>query len=560
VGRPRRPRRRALVDPRLVRYARATRHFLVVTVVIGALVAGLLVAQAWLVASAVAGAVGSHQGLSRLRATLVLLVAVIAARALLGWLSELTAARASASAKSDLRRALVHRVAELGPRGVDRVGGSDLVVLAGSGIDALDAYFAKYLPQVLLAVMVPLTVVVAVLGSDWVSAAILAVTIPLIPVFMWLIGSMTKARTERQAALLRRLAGHFLDVVGGLPTLKVFGRARAQVDSIRTISDRYRSATMDTLRLTFLSSLVLELLATISVAVVAVAVGLRLLDGHLGLRSALFVLVLAPEAFWPLRSLGATYHASAEGMQAAIDIFGVLERPVPPTGARLDVPDPSRAAIAIAGLTVTYPGRGTPAISDLSLRVDPGETVAVVGPSGCGKSTLLQVLLALVAAEQGSVTVGGVDLAELDPDAWRARVAWVPQWPHLFARSIGDNIRLGRPGATDAEVAQAAARAGLTETVARLPAGLGSPLGQGGSGLSSGERQRVALARAFVRDAPLLLLDEPTANLDGATEGEVLDAVEELAAGRTAIVVAHRPSLLRLGDRVVHLASAMAGA
>ncbi len=543
----------APVDPRLLRYTRATRHFLALTVVIGGLVASLLVAQAWLVASSIAGTVGSHRGLAELRSPLVLLLLVIAGRALLRWLAELTAHRTSASAKSDLRNALVRRMAELGPHGIDRAGRSDLVVLAGSGIDALDAYFAKYLPQQLLALIVPVTVVAVVFWSDWVSATILAVTLPLIPLFMWLIGSMTKTRTERRAVLLRHLSGHFLDVVGGLPTLKVFGRARAQAITIRTMSDRYRSATMDTLRLTFLSALVLELLATISVAVVAVAVGLRLLDGHLGLRSALFVLILAPEAYWPLRSLGGTYHASAEGMHAAIEVFEVLERPVLPVGTFRGIPDPSRSTIRISDLAVTYDEGASPAISGLSFSIDPGETVAIAGPSGCGKSTALQVLLGLVTPSQGSVTVGGVALAELDPEAWRSCLTWIPQRPHLFARSIGDNIRLGRPGATEAQVTRAVARAGLTETVARLPAGFSTPLGDGGSGLSLGERQRVALARAFLRDVPLLLLDEPTANLDAKTEESVLDAVAELAAGRTTILVAHRPCLLPLADRVVHL-------
>ncbi len=367
-----RPTRTSPVDPRLLRYTRTTRRFLIVTVGIGGLVALLLVAQAWLLASSIAGTVGSHRGLAELRLPLALLLVVIAGRALLRWLAELAAHRASASAKSDLRNALARRMSELGPHGIDRIGGSDLVVLAGSGIDALDAYFAKYLPQLLLACIVPVTVVAVVLSTDWVSAAILAVTIPLIPLFMWLIGSMTKSRTERRAALLRRLAGHFLDVVGGLPTLKVFGRARVQVATIRTMSDRYRSATMDTLRLTFLSSLALELLATISVAVVAVAVGLRLLDGHLGLRSALFVLVLAPEAYWPLRSLGATYHASADGMHAAVDIFEVLEESVPPAGTSRHVPDPSASTIEITDLEVRYEGRSAPAVSGLMVTVDPG--------------------------------------------------------------------------------------------------------------------------------------------------------------------------------------------
>ena len=307
-------------------------------------------------------------------------------------------------------------------------------------------------------------------------------------------------------------------------------------------------------KVAFLSSLILELLATYSVALVAVAVGLRLLGGHLSLATALFVLILAPEAYLPLRRLGTNYHASAEGVRAAEEVFEVLERPAPSRGARTDLPDPSRFPLRVERLEVVYPDRPVPALSGVNLEVDPGEVVAIAGPSGSGKSTLLSVLVGLAPAWSGSVTVGPTSLADLDPDLWRTRVAWVPQRPHLFARSIADNIRLGRPNATDDQVRAAVADAGLEVLVERLPAGLDTVLGHDGAGLSTGERQRVALARAFVRDAPLLLLDEPTANLDGRTEEGVLRAVRRLTVGRTVVIAAHRPSLLALADRVVHLA------
>ena len=527
------------------------------SVLLGGATAALLVAQAWLIANTVARVVVGHQSLGQVRTLLALLLAAIAARSAVGWFGERLADRASASAKSDLRRALVERIAELGPSGIDRERSSSLVVLATTGIDALDSYFARYLPQLFLAVIVPVTVIVVVLGADWISAVLIAVTVPLIPIFMALVGATTRARMGRQAALLHRLAGHFLDVVAGLPTLKVFGRAKAQVAAVRQITDRYRTATMGTLKVAFLSSLILELLATFSVALVAVSVGLRLLGGHLDLATALFVLILAPEAYLPLRALGVNYHASAEGMQAAGEVFEVLERPLPARGTRTDVPDPSGVAIRIDRLEVCHPGRRLPALHDASLTVEPGEVLAIAGPSGCGKSTLLSVLLGLAPTWSGSVRVGGTELGDLDPDAWRARLAWVPQHPHLFARSIADNVRLGRPDATDAEVRRAVTDAGLDDVVSRLSEGLETRLGTDGAGLSAGERQRMALARAFVRDAPLLLLDEPTANLDGRTEEEVLAAVQRLTVGRTAVIVAHRPSLLAIADRVIHLTPAL---
>jgi thiol reductant ABC exporter CydD subunit len=537
----------------LLRRARATRPFLALSVALGAVTALLIVAQAWLLATTVSGAFRRGKGLAELRAPLALLVAVVAARALVAWASEVSANRCSASVKSELRAALVQRAAVLGPDGrvVGRTG--DLAAVATRGIDALDGFYARYLPQLVLAVIVPLTVLAAVVGRDWLSAVIMAVTLPLVPVFMALVGMASRKQTDRQFRTLQVLSGHFLDVVAGLATLKVFGRSKAQVATIREVTDSYRRATMATLRVTFLSSLVLELLASVSVALVAVSIGLRLLGGHLDLRTALFVLVLAPEAYLPLRLVGANYHASAEGMSAAEQLFAVIDRPLPARGTRTDVPDPATSRLTVEDLSVTYPGRDRPALDGFSMVVEPGQVMAVVGPSGSGKSTLLGVTLGLVAPQAGAVRVGRVAVSELDPDAWRARIAWVPQRPHLFAASIADNIRLGRPDADDGDLLRAVAGAGLGDLVARLPDGLETRIGERGAGLSAGERQRIALARGFLRDAPLLLLDEPTANLDGETEAAVIDSVRRLARGRTVVLVAHRPALAALADRVVEM-------
>ena len=540
-------------DPRLLRYARTTRRFLTLVVGVGGATALLVVAQAWLIATIVAGAFIQHRGLASLRDEIGLLLLAVAGRAALAWAAERAAHRAAASAKSELRCAAAEHVAALGPEGLERCDPGQVTVLVTTGIEALDGYFSRYLPQLFLAVIVPVTVIGVVAGADWISAAIIAVSVPLIPLFMALVGATTRERTQLRMHSLQRLAGHFLDVVAGLPTLKVFGRAKAQARSIAAVTDRYRNTTIATLRLTFLSSLVLELLATVSVALVAVAVGLRLLGGTVTFEHALFVLVLAPEAYLPLRALGANYHASADGMRAAEEIFELLDEP--PTGT-LDGAGSVQAhdtSIRIESLEVAYPGRAIPALLDADLVVEPGETVALTGPSGCGKSTLLAVVLGLRRPASGSVTLGGVHLSQLDLEDWRRSLAWVPQRPHLYARSVADNIRLGSPGATGAQLNGALRAAGLEEVVRDLPHGIDTVLGDGGAGLSAGERQRLALARAFVRDAPLLLLDEPTAGLDGETEAQVLSAVRELLVGRTALIVAHRPALAALADRVVEL-------
>ena len=546
------------IDPRLIRYARATRSYLAMSTVLGVVSAFLIITQAWLLARGISGAVVEGRDLASLRTTVVALLAVVACRAAIVWSAEVVAQRSSARAKSQLRMVFLERVAQLGPTGSIPGATGELATLATRGIDALDDYFARYLPQLLLAVIVPVAVLGTVLWSDWVAAAIIAITLPLIPLFMALVGATTRDRTNRQLDSLQHLSGHFLDVVAGLPTLKVFGRAKAQAQAVRDVTDRYRRTTIATLRLAFLSSLVLELLATISVALVAVAVGLRLLGGHLEFRTALFVLVLAPEAYLPLRLLGANFHASAEGMSAASQVFEVLETPPPPRGVLTEVPNPAETGLRVDGLRVAYPGRAGPAVHDLSLTVDPGELLAITGPSGCGKSTLVGVLLRFVLPAAGSVRLGDVELADLDPDVWRSHVAWVPQRPHLFATSIADNIRIGRRGASQGDLDRAVADAGLNGVIANLPRGLDTRLREGGAGLSVGERQRVALARAFLRDAPLLLLDEPTANLDGDTEADVLAAVRRLARGRTVILVAHRPALAAMADRVVHMEPSLA--
>jgi ATP-binding cassette subfamily C protein CydCD len=542
------------LDRRLLRYARATRTFIAASVGLGTAGALLIVAQAALLVDVVCEAFQQGRGLAALRAPLAALLAVVLARAVIAWASELLAARSSARAKSQLRGALLGRAAELIPYGSRRQRTGELAVLAGRGIDALDDYFALYLPQLVLAAIVPVVVLAAVLADDWISGAIILVTIPLIPLFMALVGAVTRERTEHELRALQRLAGHFLDVVAGLPTLKVFGRSRAQVAAIGAVTERYRRSAVATLRVTFLSSLVLELVATLAVAIVAVAIGLRLLDGAIGLRAGLFALVLAPEAYLPLRRLGASYHAAAGGTAAADQVFAILEQPAPESRGGHPPPDLAGSPIAVEGLTVTYPGRERPALADVSLTISPGEILALAGPSGCGKSTLIGVLLGFIAPDRGTVRVGERPLGEIERCGWRERLAWVPQHPHLFRASILENVRVGSAEATEADVLAALEAAGLLGVVEELPRGLQTPLGEQGAGLSAGERQRLALARAFVRDVPLLLLDEPTAALDLATERDLLATLRGLARGRTVVLAAHRPALLSLADRVVRLA------
>ncbi|GAA2064728.1 thiol reductant ABC exporter subunit CydD [Streptomyces albiaxialis] len=532
------------VDPRLLRYARAVRVFLAAAVALGLAGAVLVIGQAMLIADIVVSAYRDKELEGR---ALVLLAAVSVARALVSWLTELAANRCGASVKSELRTGLLRHATALGPGYLSAQRTGELTALATRGVDALDDYFARYLPQLGLAAVVPVAVLARIVTEDWVSAAIIVGTLPLIPLFMILIGWATKSKMDRQWRLLARLSGHFLDVVAGLPTLKVFGRAKAQAENIRAITADYRRATLRTLRIAFLSSFALELLATISVALVAVSIGMRLVHGGMDLYTGLLVLILAPEAYLPLRQVGAQYHAAAEGLSAAEEVFAVLETPVPEAGDR-PAPAVRDAEIELDEVVVRHEGRSADSLPRISLVVRPGETVALTGPSGAGKTTLLRVLLGFTRPAEGRIRVGGTPLASLSPASWHEQIAWVPQHPYLFAGTVAENVRLARPDADEEAVRRALRDAALGDVSPSLA------LGEGGAGLSAGQRQRVALARAFLADRPLLLLDEPTAALDGETEGAVLEAVRRLSAGRTVVLVTHRPALLDAADRVVELA------
>lgn len=536
-------------DPRLLRRVPAARRDLAVLAALGGLTALLVVVQATALATVLAAAVHGRLATGALAG----FVAAVGGRALVTWGQGTVAARAAATVKATLRADLLAAVGRHGPGWVAGQRAGQLATLTGRGLDALDAYFTGYLPQLVLSVTVPAAVLARLVFADWSSALIIVLTLPLIPVFGALLGWQAQAATERQWRRLSMLGGHFLDMVAGLPTLRAFGRARAQTGVVRRMADGHRVATMGTLRIAFLSALVLELVATLSVALVAVPVGIRLLDGGITLATALLVLLLTPEAYLPLRTAGSRFHASMEGLTAldeALTVSAVPAGDAPVASGRVRTPS-GDGEIVFSGVTVAY--ERTTALRDVTLTIRPGERIAVVGPSGAGKSTLLGLLLGFVTPTAGRITVAGVDLADVDPDDWRRQIAWVPQRAHLFAATLADNIRLGAPDTPDADLARAVTDAALDEVVTALPDGLGTLLGERGHGLSSGQRQRVALARAFLRDAPLVLLDEPTARLDTASETTVLDATRRLVAGRTALLVAHRPALLADADRVLHV-------
>lgn len=528
------------VDPRLLRRARATRNYLVAGVAVGIATAMLAIAQAWLLSRLVVGVFTAH----RLERPLLLvwLAVVFVGRAGLGWANQVLAHRSSAAVKSQLRDDIV---AARGRAPLAQRSSGETVQLMTTGLDALDGYFAQYLPQLVLAASVPFIVGAVIMWVDWVSAVVLVCTLPLIPAFMILIGLRTQERVDRRWKVANRLANHFADLIAGLPTLQVFGRAAAQEKGLTQIEDRNRQETMGTLRVSFLSSLALELIATLSVAVVAVGIGLRVVAGELDYTTALFVLVLAPEAYTPIRLVGARYHDSADGVAAADSAFALIDAAPGPSGS-LPAPSLTTATVRLEGLTHTYLGADTPALPPLDLELAPGQIVALTGASGGGKSTALAALMGFLSPTGGRITVDGTDLAHLDPTSWRRQVAWVGQHPGMIDGTVADNVALGDPTANRRQVAAALARAGAVG----IP--LDQHVGEDGVGLSAGERRRVAIARALLRidaGARLLVLDEPTAGLDAESEATVLRSVREAGAG--ALVVSHRRTVLEAADQVV---------
>jgi thiol reductant ABC exporter CydD subunit len=546
------------LDPRLLRRARPARALLAVDAGIGVAAAVLILLQATLFARVVARAFGGAS-LDAVSTGLLLLLVVFAARAVLAWGFEVAGRRAASSVLSELRLGLVEQRLRRQPVASDGAASAEIAAAAVHGVDSLEAYFARYLPQVVLACVVPLAALAWIAIVDVTSALVLLATLPLVPVFMWLIGRYTEEQTRRRWQSLHLLSTHFLDVVRGLPTLRAFNRAGEQAAKVEDVSDRYRLATMATLRVSFVSGSVLELAATLGVALAAVTVGVRLVDGGIGLQAGLTVLVLAPELYQPLRQLGAQFHASVDGLAVAERMLAVLDAPPAVDAAgHARAPSPAREPVRLERVSFAYPDRPVPALDALDLQLFPGETVGLVGESGAGKSTVAALLLRLRQPAQGRVSVGGVDLSSCDAEGWRRQVAWLPQQPMLFRGTVADNIRLGDAHASGDAVRAAARLAGADDFVRRLPAGYDTIVGDGGRPLSAGEVQRVALARVFLRDAPFVILDEPTANLDPASATLVVDAVERLGTGRTVLLITHRPDAARHADRIVKLVAGRA--
>ena len=571
------------LDKNLLRQITTVRVLLALTVVYGLLIGVLIVLQALTLSQIIARVFLHGDTLDAVWNLMIGFLAIVTIRALLSWASDVTAFQAAARVKSDLRERVFNHLMALGPTYICGERTGELINTTVEGIEALEQYFSQYLPQLALAALLPLCILAFVLPIDLLSAIVLLLTGPLIPLFMILIGKAADALTRKQWKSLSFMSAHFLDVLQGLTALKMLGRSRDQIETIARVSDQFRTTTMGVLRVAFLSAFALEMIATISTAIVAVQVGLRLLYGQVQFEQAFFVLVLAPDFYLPLRLLGTRFHAGMSGVSAAARIFEILETPVgqesgviarrgfcdeaisncalgiashKPLAMTIDAPLPP---CPLAPLPITFNdvhysyNRTRAALDGVSFAIAPGQQVALVGPTGSGKSTIVNLLLRFIAADQGEITCGGLPLREWSPHEWRAQIGWVPQTPYLFNDTVAANIRLAGPDAPLEDLVRAARFAHADEFIEALPQGYDTVIGERGARLSGGQAQRIALARAFLKDAPLLILDEAMSNLDVENAALIQEATDRLMQNRTTLMITHRLNSIAHADQIIVL-------
>ncbi|WRS29496.1 thiol reductant ABC exporter subunit CydD [Actinomycetaceae bacterium MB13-C1-2] len=545
------------LDPRLLKYARSARRYIAQIAVLGLLTAALVIAQAFLVSASLSPVVTSSKPLAEVMPTVLGLAAVVAVRALLVYLREAGAHRAADQTIAELRAQVLAKSARLGPRWRAR-NAAENATLVTRGLDDLDPYFVKFLPQLLLVMTATPLALVTILFLDFWSALIALLTIPLIPIFMVLIGKMTVGFSSKKLLAMERLGAQLLDLLTGLPTLRALGREKGPREHLVRLSKQNTKTTMQTLRVAFLSGGVLEFLATLSVALVAVQVGMRMVSGQLSLFVGLVIIMLAPEVFEPLRQVGAQFHASTNGVAAAEQCFTILETPERESGT-VEAAGAGTSPIRIEGLSVA--SRGAWAPYDLNGTIAPGRITALAGVSGGGKSTTVQVLLGLEPATRGMIRAESaagelVPVEDFSPHSWYQGISWIPQHPTISPGTVLSNVLPSTASEVNSALGRAARATGFDAVVDSLPQGWNTEIGLGGVGLSVGQRQRLALTRVLVNVPTLLVLDEPTAHLDAMNEEQIVEVLKELRSrGTTIVVIAHRQAVLRASDAVLHVES-----
>ncbi|MEI6039198.1 MAG: thiol reductant ABC exporter subunit CydD [Actinomycetes bacterium] len=541
------------LDPRLLRYARSSRVYLFLTVVIAITSAVFTITQAYLLTKIIVGIFQKHADFAGIKSSLIALIAVFIARTILSYFTEWLGAIASSRMRNELRLQLLNKALTTGAGTVNEMGSTQLSVLATRGINNLDGYFAKFIPQLFIASIVPVMVGITIATEDMQSGIIVLFTIPLIPIFGAMIGRYTAAVTMKRWKSLEILSGYFADLLKGMRTLKVYGRADLQTEKLKAVGAEYQAETMRVLKISFLSSLALELIATLSVALLAVSIGLRLVSGSLTLSVGLFILIISPEVYWPIRQVAGYFHAAADGIAAFNQIYAILDNKEVVGTIKIE----GISAISWSAITVEYPDRTS--IHIPAGQIKSGEFQALIGASGSGKSTLVKILLGFLSPTSGEVSIstsqGTFALEDIDPTSLRSLISWLPQDPHFAIGTISQALRQVSPLATDAELTQLLSDVGLD--LADLNHGLDTELGKLQQGLSVGQLRKVGLARAILKKSPVLILDEPSASVDDASEAIISQLVQrEAANGRIVLMISHRPLLADAAHTTIDMARA----
>ncbi len=542
------------IDRRLFQLLKEDGRPFIFSIISGVLAAAMLIAQAFYLSQVIDSAFIQKSGMDRLVLPLGLFALFSSLRMAFNWFSHTEANRGTLIIRGKVFTRLISTVGTLGPLYAKSVQSGRLSTTLLKGVEALDAYYSQYIPQIFFALFTPLLIAGTILPGDPISGGILLLTAPLIPIFMILIGKSASAMTEKQWKTMSRMSGFFLDMLQGLPTLKLFAQSRRQHDAIEESGESFRHATMRVLKVAFLSSLTLELVGTIGMAIIAVGIGLRLMAGKLTFQHALFVLILTPDFYLPLRQLGTKFHAGMEGVSASKEIFAILDQslPAPVQQAAFGIQESAgKRPILFTNVSYTYPSASQPALKGISATIPAGKTTAIIGPSGSGKSTLINLLLRFQEPGEGSITLDGNPIHSIPLEEWHHQISWVPQHPYLFNATLKENILLARPEASAEEMESALQKTGLSTFVGSLPEGLETMIGEEGARLSGGEAQRVALARAFLKNAPLLVLDEPTSHTDPELEAALRSSIQELMRGRTTIIIAHRLETIRSAEQII---------
>ncbi|MEI6846766.1 MAG: thiol reductant ABC exporter subunit CydD [Chlorobiaceae bacterium] len=542
------------IDRRLFQLLKEERAPFIFSIVSGCIASGMLIGQALYLSRIIDNAFIRKISIEKILPLIALFALFSTLRMLFNWYSHTEANRGTLIIREKLFNRLIKTVGTLGPVYTKSVQSGRLSTTLLKGVEALDAYYSQYIPQIFFALFTPLLIVFAIFPSDALSAAILIGTAPLIPFFMIMIGKTASAMTEKQWLTMSRMSGYFLDVLQGLPTLKLFAQSKKQRKTIEESGESFREATMRVLKIAFLSSLTLELVGTIGTAIIAVGIGLRIMKGQLAFQPALFVLLLTPDFYLPLRQLGTKFHAGMEGVSASKEIFAILEQP---TSAHSQKNEPIEQKtfgihpILFTDVSYTYPGATIPALDSINAIIPAGKTTAIIGPSGAGKSTLINLLLRFQEPCNGQITINSNPIHNIPLDQWHKEISWVPQHPYLFNATLKENILLAKPDASVAELSAALDKTGLSSFVSELPDALETMIGEQGARLSGGEAQRVALARAFLKNAPLLVLDEPTSHTDPELEASLRSSIHELMKDRTTIIIAHRLETIMSAEQII---------